>query len=95
MPWADDVNHVQIVLFDQSIEVNIDKVQSRRRAPMPQQPRLYMLARQWDFEQGIILEIDLANGEIVRSAPVGIHPIEKSWRERRRYGDFRSCCRPR
>jgi hypothetical protein len=32
---------------------------------MPQQPRLYVFACQWDFEQGIILKIDLANGEIV------------------------------
>src|SRR5262245_47553766 len=50
MPRAYDINHVQIVLFDQSIKVNIDKVQSRCRAPMPQQPSFYVFARQWDFE---------------------------------------------
>ena len=81
MPWAYDIDHVQIVIFDQSIEMNIDKVQSRCRAPMPQQSRLYVLARQWDFEQGIILKIDLANGEIVCSAPMGVHLIEKNRRE--------------
>jgi hypothetical protein len=54
-----------------------------------------MLARQWNFEQRIILKIDLANGEIVRSAPVGIHPIKKSEGERGRRGDFRECCGPR
>jgi hypothetical protein len=41
-----------------------------------------MLAGQRDFEQGIILKIVLANGEIVCGAPVGIHPIEKSRRKR-------------
>src|SRR5262249_1765906 len=50
MPRAYDINHVQIVLFDQSIKVNIDKVQSGCRAPMPQQPRFYVFAGQWDFE---------------------------------------------
>ena len=31
---TDDVDHVQIVFFDQPVEVDIEKVQSRRRSPM-------------------------------------------------------------
>ena len=38
-----DVNNVEIVLRDQAVEVHIDKVQSRRRTPVTEQPRLYML----------------------------------------------------
>jgi hypothetical protein len=96
MPGADDTDHVQIVLFDQAIEMNIDKIQSGCRTPMAQQPRLYVFAGQWDFEQWIILKINLADGEIVRGAPVGIHVFEKRRRERRRCRGFRErCCCPR
>src|SRR5262249_42660884 len=50
VPRAYDINHIQIILFDQSFKVNIDKVHSGCCAPMPQQPRFYVFALQWDFE---------------------------------------------
>ena len=36
MSGTGDVDHVQIVLLDQPIEVDIDEIEARRRAPMAQ-----------------------------------------------------------
>src|ERR1700720_787649 len=49
MAWTDDVDHVEIVLLDQPVEVDIEKVQSRRRAPMSQQARLDVIEPERDF----------------------------------------------
>ena len=54
MAGTNNVHHIQIVLFDQPVEVDIEKIHSRRRAPVPQQPRLDMLEREGRFEQRIV-----------------------------------------
>src|ERR1700689_44455 len=54
MSGTDDVHHVQVVLFDQPVEVDIEKVQSRRRAPMAEEARLNMFQSQRYFEQRIV-----------------------------------------
>ena len=77
MPRADDVDHVEVVLLDQPVEVHVEKVQSRRRAPMAQQPRLDMLELERQFEQGIVLQIDLPDREVIRRPPIGVHFPEK------------------
>ena len=59
--------------FDDAIEVRVDEVQPGRRAPVPQQPRLYIVQRQRPLQQRIVFEIDLADGEIIGRAPVGVH----------------------
>jgi hypothetical protein len=41
MTAAGDINHVEVVLVDQPIEVNVDEVQSRRRSPATEQSRLW------------------------------------------------------
>ncbi len=81
VPGADDIDHVEIVLLDQPVEVDIEEVQSRRRAPMSQQPRLDMVDRQRRFEQRVILQIDLPHREIVRRSPVGVHLPEEIGRQ--------------
>ncbi len=43
MAGADDVDHVQVAFFDDPVQVDIDEVQSRRRAPVAEQPRLDVL----------------------------------------------------
>ena len=49
MPRTGDIQHVQIVRFDQSIKMDIEKVQARSRAPMPQQPRFEVSERERNF----------------------------------------------
>ncbi len=43
VPRAADIDHVQIVFFDHPVEVDVNEVQARRRAPVAEQPRLDML----------------------------------------------------
>ena len=53
--------------------MHIEKVQPRRRAPVAQQPRLHVVQRERPLQQRIVFQINLADGEIVGGAPVGIH----------------------
>ncbi|MNI49007.1 hypothetical protein D3C73_1036010 [compost metagenome] len=50
MAGTGNENHVQVVLFDQSIQMGIDQVQPGRRPPMAQQPRLDVRQGQGLFE---------------------------------------------
>src|SRR6266404_5856772 len=36
MTWADDINHVQIVFFDQPVQVYVNEVEPSGGAPMPE-----------------------------------------------------------
>ena len=72
MAGAGDIDHVEIELLDQPIEVRIDEVESRRRAPVPEQARLDVLLLQRLAQQRIVEQVDLADGQIVRGAPVGV-----------------------
>ena len=42
MTWASDVKHIQIVLLDGPVQMHVDEVLARRRAPMPNDQRLHM-----------------------------------------------------
>ena len=46
VPGAGDVDHVQVVLLDQPVEMDVDEIQARRGAPVSQQPRLDVLELQ-------------------------------------------------
>jgi len=37
MPRTDDVHHVELMFFDDAIEMDIDEVEAGRRAPVPEQ----------------------------------------------------------
>ena len=45
MTRAYGVDHVQVILADEPIEVNIDEVQSSNGSPMAKRARFYVLAR--------------------------------------------------
>ena len=46
---TDDVDHVQIVVFDQPVQMDVEEIQSCRRSPMAQQPRLDMFELEGRF----------------------------------------------
>jgi hypothetical protein len=57
---AADVNHVQVVVLDDPVEVDVDEVQAGGRAPVAQQagldvPKLLRLA-----QQRVVVEVNLA-----------------------------------
>ena len=60
VPGAGDVDHVEVVLLDDPIQVHVDEVLSGGRSPVPQQHVLHIRERQRPLEQRVIVEIDLA-----------------------------------
>ena len=62
---TNNVNHVEIVAFDDSIQVNIDEVEAGSGAPMSKKARLDVLALEWFFQERIVQQIDLAHRKIV------------------------------
>ena len=87
---TDDVDHVQIVVLDQPVEVDVEEIQPRRRAPMAEQPRLDMFELEGRFEQRIVLQIDLADRKIIRRAPIGVHFPEEIGRQGIRHHGLRN-----
>ena len=69
---AGDVDHVQIVRVDDAVQVDVDEVQSRRRAPVAEQARLDVRQRERLFQQRIVVEIDLPDRQVVRRAPIRV-----------------------
>ena len=67
-----DVDHVQVVFFDQPVAMGVNEVQAGRGAPVPQQPGLDVLEAQRLGQQRVVVEINLPNREIIRRAPVGV-----------------------
>src|SRR6185437_14973828 len=67
--------------FDQPVEMHIDKILPRRRPPVAQQESLDVLRRQRLAEQGIVPQIDLPHGQIVRRPPVSIHLMQHLGRQ--------------
>ena len=55
MAWAGDEDGIQIVLFDETIEMDVDEIQSGRGAPMAEEARFYVLEFEGLFEQGIVI----------------------------------------
>ena len=79
---TDDVDHVQVALLDHAIEMNVNKVETGRRAPMTHQTRLHVLLLERLFEQRIAVKIGLADGKIIRRAPPGVNFAEHLFSER-------------
>ena len=73
MPGSSNVDHVQVVLLDEPVQVDIDEVQTWSRSPMAEQPRLDVFLCQGLLEQGVVVKIDLADRQVVRRSPVRIH----------------------
>ena len=43
MPRTSDVDHIEVILLDEPVQVDVEEVQARRRPPVAQQPRLDVL----------------------------------------------------
>ncbi|MGY4458208.1 hypothetical protein ACVWYI_002168 [Bradyrhizobium sp. LB13.1] len=78
-----DIDHAQVQRADDAVEMGINEVQTRRRAPMAEQTRLDVLGPQGLAQQRVVEQVDLPDGEIVRSAPVAIKEAEVAARRRR------------
>src|ERR1043165_4652080 len=65
-------DHVEVILLDQSVEMNVDKGQSGTRSPMAEQAGLDVLSPQRFLEQRIVQKIDHAETEVVAGSPVNL-----------------------
>jgi len=81
MPRARDVDHVDVVFLDDAIQMDVDEVLSRSRAPVPEQHVLHVRERKRALQERIVVEIELADRQIVGGAPVGLHLQPQVWVE--------------
>ena len=65
VPGAGHVDHVEVARDDRAVEVGVDEVQPRRRAPVPEQPRLDVLGRQRLAQQRVVEQVDLPDRQVV------------------------------
>ena len=70
------VDHVEIVQDDEAVQVDVYEIQAGRGAPVTQQPRLHVFQLQRHFQEGIVEEVDLADGQVVGGAPIGVHLLQ-------------------
>ena len=82
VPGTGDVEHVQVILLDDPVQMHVDEVLARRRAPVPDHQRLHVRQFQRLLQQRIVVEINLADRQIVGGAPIGIHLVEQFRGER-------------
>ena len=76
-----DVDHVQVVRVDDAVQMGVDEVQPRRRAPVAEQARFDVRQGEPFLQQRIVVQIDLAHRQIVRRAPVGVYLVEQCRRQ--------------
>ena len=69
VPRPGQEDRVHVPPADQSVEVGPEQVQPRGRAPVPEQSRLDVLARERAAQQRIVEEVDLTDGDVVGGAP--------------------------
>src|SRR5437899_12985206 len=66
------VDDVRAGVPDQAVQMDVDQAQAGRRAPVPEEPGLDVLGPQRLAEKRVLLEVYLADGEVVRGTPVGV-----------------------
>ena len=77
MSGAGNVDHVEIIFFDDPIQVYVDEVLSRRRAPVSKQHALHVHKGERLAQQRIVAQIHLTDREVVSRAPVGVHALQQ------------------
>ena len=76
MTWASNIDGIKIMALDHTIQMNIDKIQSRRRTPMAEQSWLDVLKLQGFFQQGVIEQINLPHRKIVGGTPISMYFLQ-------------------
>ncbi|MNT21021.1 hypothetical protein D3C72_1563440 [compost metagenome] len=69
---AADIDHVEVTLTNDPVEMGIDEIEARRGAPVSQEPRFDMLRLQRLAQQRIVEEVYLPHRYVIGGAPVAI-----------------------
>ncbi len=72
MAGAANIDHIGVALLNNAVEMRIDEIEAGCRAPMAEKPRLDVLRLERFAQQGIFHQINLADGKIIRRAPVTV-----------------------
>ena len=70
MPGSRDIDHIKVVLFDQAVQMSINEIQARRCSPVSQKPRFDVVLGEGLLQQWIVIEIDLADRQVVGRSPI-------------------------
>ena len=77
MSWPRDVDHVQIILIDDPVQVRVDEVLSRGCSPVTQQHALHIGCCQRSLQERIVVKIYLPDRQIVGGPPVSVQIMQK------------------
>src|SRR5581483_9302724 len=69
---AADEDRVEVALPDRAVEMRVEEVEAGRRPPVAEQARLDVLRRERLAQEGVVEQVDLPDGEVVRGAPVRV-----------------------
>ena len=72
MAGTADIDDAEIMALDGVVEMDVDEIQPRRGAPVPEQPRLDVFPAQWFAQQRIVEQVDLADRKVVRRTPIPV-----------------------
>lgn len=71
------VDDVGVTLFDEPVQMDVDEVLSGRRTPVAEQSRLDLVGGKGLAQKRVFEEVDLTDTQIIRGAPITIHPLER------------------
>ena len=72
VPGPGHVDHVEVILLDDAVQMSIDEVQAGCGSPVAKQARLHVFELQRRPEKRIVVEINLSYRQIVCRTPVSI-----------------------
>jgi len=82
MAGAGEQNHVQVIPLDGAVAVDIHEVLPRHGAPVAHNLLLDVVHGKGFLQQGVVQQVQLASGQVVGSAPIGVHLFQHFLRQR-------------
>src|SRR5215831_8497072 len=77
VPRTSQEDHVQVVFFDQSVQVNVNKCQARARPPVSEKPIFDVLRLEGFLQEGIVLQVDHPKAQVIAGPPVGMDFLQR------------------
>ena len=82
MAGAGEQNHVQVIPLDGAVAVDIHEVLPRHGAPVAHNLLLDVVHGKGFLQQGVVQQVQLASGQVVGSAPIGVHLFQHFLRDK-------------